>query len=111
MFVKCAVLAVLIYAVRGFFTSGAVRTGQSISAAQQELGGICTFLRFSTFQEERETSPGEAFHALRSRSWESSVVVSPGTPRADVWGGHGTGARSLGAGWRAVERIFVSLLF
>ena len=33
-----------------------------------------------------------------------SAIVSPGTPRDDVWGGRGTGARSLGAGWRSVER-------
>ena len=37
----------------------------------------------SPFGGEREPSPGEAFHAPRSRSWESSAVVSPGTPRAD----------------------------
>ena len=60
---------------------------------------------------EREPSPGEAFHAPRSRSWDSSAVVSPGTLRADVWGGRGTGVRSLGAGWRAVERRVVSVLF
>ena len=46
-----------------------------------------------------------------SRSWDSSAVVSPGTPRADVWGGRGTGVRSLGAGWRLVERRVVSVLF
>ena len=61
--------------------------------------------------EEREPSPGEAFHAPRSRSWDSSAVVSPGIPRADVWGGRSTGVRSLGAEWRAVERIVVSVLF
>ena len=60
---------------------------------------------------QREPSPGEAFHAPRSRSWDSSAVVSPGTPRADVWGGLGTGVRSLGAGWRAVEPRVVSVLF
>ena len=54
---------------------------------------------------------GEAFHAPRSRSWDSSAVVSPGTPRADVWGGRGTGMRSLGAGLRAVERRVVRVLF
>ena len=52
---------------------------------------------------ERESSPGEVFHAPRLRSWEWSAVVLPGTPRADVWGGRGTGVRLLGAGWRAVE--------
>ena len=60
---------------------------------------------------EREPSPGEAFHAPRSRSWDSPAVVSPGTPTVDAWGGRGTGVRSLGAGWRAVEGIVVSVLF
>ena len=60
---------------------------------------------------ERELSPGEAFHAPRSRSWDSSAVVSSGTPRADVWGGCGSGVRSFWAGWRAVERRVVSVLF
>ena len=60
---------------------------------------------------EREPSPGEAFHAPRSRSWDSSAVVLPGISRADVWGGRGTGVRSLGAGWRAVEHRVVSVLF
>ena len=60
---------------------------------------------------EREPSPGETFHAPCSRSWDSSAVVLPGAPRADVWGGRGTGVRSLGAGWRAVERRVVSVLF
>ena len=60
---------------------------------------------------ERQPSPGEAFHAPRSRSWDSSAVVLPGTPRADAWSGRGTGVRPLGAGWRAVERRVVSVLF
>ena len=51
-----------------------------------------------------EPSPGGPFHAPRSPRWESSAVVSPGTPRDDVWGGRGTDARSLGAGWRSVEQ-------
>ena len=63
------------------------------------------------FGGEREPSPGEAFHALRSRSWDSSAVVSPGTSRVGVWGERGTGVRSLGAGWRGVERRVVSVLF
>ena len=56
---------------------------------------------------EREPSPREDFHAPRSQSWDSSAVVLPGTPRADAWGGRGTGMRSLGAGWRAVKRRVV----
>ena len=60
---------------------------------------------------EREPSPGEAVHAPLWRSSDSSAVVSPGTPRADVWGGRGTGVRSLGAGWRAVERRVAPALF
>ena len=59
------------------------------------------------FGGEREPSPGEAFHTPRSRSWDSSAVVSPETPRADVWGGRGTGVRSLGAGVASVERRVV----
>ena len=47
---------------------------------------------------ESEPSPGEAFHAPSSRSCDSPAVASLGTPRADVWGGHGTGVRTLGAG-------------
>ena len=45
---------------------------------------------------EREPSPGEAFHAPRSPSWGPSAVMLPETPRAHVWGGRGTGVRSLG---------------
>ena len=73
-----------------------------------KLGGICIFLRFSTFRGRARAVPaGKAFHAPRSRSWDSSAVVSAGTPRADAWRGRGTGVRSLGTGWRAVERRVV----
>ena len=51
---------------------------------------------------EGEPSPGEPFHAPRSPSWETSAVMSPGTPRGDVRGGRGKAVRSLGAGWRTV---------
>ena len=73
--------------------------------------GLALSYDFPPSGEEHEPSPGEAFHAPRSRSWDSSAVVSPGTPKADVWGGHGTGVRSLGIGRRALERRVVSVLF
>ena len=71
--------------------------------------GLHFFTILLPFGEDREPSPGEAFHAPRSRSWDSSAVASPHTPSACVWGGRGTGVRSPGAGWRAVERRVVSV--
>ena len=61
--------------------------------------GFALFYDSPPFRGEREPSPGETFHAPRSRSWDSSAVVSSDAPRADVWGGRGTDVRSLGAGW------------
>ena len=66
------------------------------------MGFVLSFYSSSS-GGEREPSPGEAFHAPRSRSRDSSAVVSPGTPSSDLWGGRGTGLRSLGAELRAVE--------
>ena len=71
--------------------------------------GYALFFDSLLFGEEREPSPGEAFDAPRSRSWDSSAVASPRTPRAWVWGGRGTGVQSPGAGWRAVEWRVVSV--
>ena len=107
-------------------SSGAARVDQSKNAAyssntavqrytcgpviRQELGVVCTFFYDSLpFGEDREPSPGEAFNAPRSRSWDSSGVASPRTPRACVWGGRCTSVRSPGAGWRAIERRVVSV--
>ena len=46
--------------------------------------------------------PGTApFDALRSPSWASVPVLSPGSPRATVWGGLGAAARPRGARWRS----------
>ena len=73
--------------------------------------GFALFYDSPPFGEEHEPSPGEAFHAPRSRSWDSSAVASPWPRRACVWGGRGTGVRSLGAGWRAAERRVVSVMF
>ena len=78
-------------------TTTAVRSDQSPTAARSSTAGAGWDLHF--FYGPLP-SPGEAFHAPRSRRWGSSAVVSPGTPRAHVWGRRGTGVRSLGAGWR-----------
>ena len=67
-------------------------------------GVICTFLRFSAFRGRARAVPGEDFHASRSRSWNSSVAVSPGIRRAGVGGGRGMSVRLMGVGWRPVER-------
>ena len=50
------------------------------------------------FGGERESSLGEAFHAPRLRSWDSSAVVLPGTPRVDVWGGRAWHGRAVARG-------------
>ena len=94
-----------------------IHNGSTVRTKAVHLWYARSWVGFALFYDsppsggEREPSPGGAFHAPRSRSWGSSAVVLPGTPRADVWGGHGTGVRSLGAGWRAVEQRVVSVLF
>ena len=47
---------------------------------------------------EREQSAGETFHAPRSRSWDSSAVVLPGTPRSDVWRGRAVARGRVASG-------------
>ena len=60
--------------------------------------GVAISYNSPSSEREREPSPGKVFHAYRWRSWDSSAVVSPEIPRAGVWGGRGTGVRSLGPG-------------
>ena len=56
------------------------------------------------FPESDRPVPGKApLHAPRSPSRTSAAILSPGTPRADVWGGRGTVVVLRGAGWRTVE--------
>ena len=38
-------------------------------------------------------------------SWASAEILSPGTPRADVWGGRGTVVLPRGVGGRTVEPV------
>ena len=55
--------------------------------------------------------PGERARRPRERLFMPPARGVGTRPRADVWGGRGTGVRSLGAEWRAVERRVVSVLF
>ena len=42
-------------------------------------------------------------HAPRSPSSPSAPVLSPGSPRVDVWGGRGTAAMPRWVRWRTIE--------
>ena len=74
------------------------------------LGGkclriCCESLRWrgsAPFPGRERSVPGRArLHAPRSPSRASAAILSPGTPRADVWGGRGTVVVQRGVGWRS----------
>ena len=54
------------------------------------------------FPGRERSVPGRAtLHAPRSPSRASAAILSPGIPRADVWGGRGTVVVPRGVGWRS----------
>ena len=64
--------------------------------------GISILLRFSATPGSEQPVPGRVpFHGPRSPSQASEAVLSPGSPRADVWGGRGTVVVPRGVGWRS----------
>ena len=77
---------------------------------RQELCGICTFFTILYLSGKNASRPREKlFMPPRLRSWDSTAVASPRTPRACVGGGRGTVVRSPGAGRQTVERRVVSV--
>ena len=63
------------------------------------VGNSLLSRRSYPFPGSERPVPGKApLHAPRSPSWTSAAILSPGTPRADVWGGRGTIVVLRGAG-------------
>ena len=56
----------------------------------------------ASFPGRERAVPGRApLHAPRSPSRASAAILSPGTARADVWGGRGTVVVPRGVRWRS----------
>ena len=74
--------------------------------------GISFFLRLSATPGSERPVPGRArFQGPRSPWRSSAPVLSPGSPRADVWGGRGTIVVPRGVGWRSgVAAAFLGML-
>ena len=92
--------------------SGTLVVMGKTSCGTPGAGGDLHLRTILRLPEESASRPRERIFMPPARGVGSlSAVVLPGTPRADVWGGRGTGVGSLGAGWRAVKRRVVSVLF
>ena len=60
----------------------------------------------AAFPESERPVHGRApLHAPRLPSRASAAIISPATPRADVWCRRGTVVVPRGVGWRAVEPV------
>ena len=63
---------------------------------------VCADPPRSRFPGRERSVPGRVpLHGPRSPSEASAAVLSPGTLRVDVWGGHGTVVVPRGVGWRS----------
>ena len=100
----CTVVRVIQQNMRWYRVCTCVVQGWMYSSTCVGTGTVQGFPFFYHSPPSRgasDPSPGGPFHAPRSPSRSWAPVLSPGSPRVAVWGGHGANPRPRVAEWRS----------